>query len=206
MLEWHCLRHRGKEKWGEEWPARPWKKWRTHLDCSAGRQQLPVIEFSGGWRIQWDLHIEREIKKSARAFFFLFSPNSINHLAGVSHKVWHNSVQVHVCVCEEVSFKPESETNNPYAQVEWNVISQTLRLAGGERWESTAPLGTSECRLSRKNVPRRRPADIQRRRLGLESTGGVLHNRSKTFKSHSTNSRSNIIICVFACVHCCRFS
>lgn len=69
---WHCLRHREKEKWGEEWPARPWKKWRTHLDCSAGRQQLPVIEFSGGWKIQWDLHIETEIKKSARAFFFPF--------------------------------------------------------------------------------------------------------------------------------------
>lgn len=32
------------------------KKWRTHLDCSTGHQ-LPVIEFSRGWRIQWDLHI-----------------------------------------------------------------------------------------------------------------------------------------------------
>lgn len=165
-----------------------------------------LLSLAGGEESNGIYTSRQKSRRAPEVLFFHFSPNSINHLAGVSHKVWHNSVQVHVCVCEEVSFKPECEANNPYVQVEWNVISQTLKLAGGERWESTAPLGTSECRLSRKNNLHRRPETFRDGGSGLESTGGVLHNRSKTFKSHSTDSRSNIIIFVFACVHCCFIS
>ena len=58
-----------------------------------------LLSLAGGEESNGIYTSRQKSRRAPEVLVFLFSPNSINHLAGVSHKVWHNSVQVHVCVC-----------------------------------------------------------------------------------------------------------